>query len=257
MTGQQYAVRAEGLQKWFGDNQVLSDVNLNVPHGEVMCIIGPSGSGKSTFLRCIHQLETYQDGRLWLGDDLIAYRLGPTGELIPRRQAEVVAQRRRVGMVFQQFNLFWHKTVLENLIEAPMLVSGKSREESVDAARILLARVGLAEKEQAYPGSLSGGQQQRAAIARALAMKPEVMLFDEPTSSLDPETTGEVLSVMAELAQSGMTMIVVTHEMAFARKVSDRVVMMENGLVQYEAPPEQFFEDQNNERLRAFLTSME
>ena len=257
MVEQQYAVRSEGLEKWFGSNQVLSDVNLQVPTGEVMCIIGPSGSGKSTFLRCINQLETYQRGRLWLGDDLIAYKLGPNKELVPRRAAEVVAQRRRVGMVFQQFNLFWHKTVLENLIEAPMLVSGQGKEESVEAARVLLERVGLAEKEDVFPGSLSGGQQQRAAIARALAMKPEVMLFDEPTSSLDPETTGEVLTVIEELALTGITMIVVTHEMSFARKVSDRVVMMENGVVQFEAPPEEFFEDHSNKRLRAFLTSME
>lgn len=254
---QAYAVRAENIQKWYGDNQVLSDVNLAVLHGQVMCIIGPSGSGKSTFLRCINQLETYHAGRLWLGDDLIAYRLSANGELIPRKQSEVVTQRRRVGMVFQQFNLFWHKTVLENLIEAPMLVAGKSKDESVVNARGLLERVGLAEKEDVYPGSLSGGQQQRAAIARTLAMQPEVMLFDEPTSSLDPETTGEVLSVMAELAQTGMTMIVVTHEMSFARKVSDRVVMMENGVVQYEAEPDEFFEAQDNERLRAFLSSME
>lgn len=254
---QTYAVKAESLQKWYGDNQVLSDVNLAVSHGQVMCIIGPSGSGKSTFLRCINQLETYQAGRLWLGDDLIAYRLGANGELIPRKQSEVVAQRRRVGMVFQQFNLFWHKTVLENLIEAPMLVAGKSKEECIVNARRLLERVGLAEKENVYPGSLSGGQQQRAAIARTLAMQPDVLLFDEPTSSLDPETTGEVLSVMAELAQTGMTMIVVTHEMTFARKVSDRVVMMENGVVQYEAGPDEFFEAQDNERLRAFLSSME
>ena len=254
---QAYAVKAENIQKWYGDNQVLSDVNLTVSHGQVMCIIGPSGSGKSTFLRCINQLETYQAGRLWLGDDLIAYRLGANGELIPRKQSEVVAQRRRVGMVFQQFNLFWHKTVLENLIEAPMLVAGKSKDESIVNARRLLERVGLAEKEDVFPGSLSGGQQQRAAIARTLAMQPEVLLFDEPTSSLDPETTGEVLSVMAELAQTGMTMIVVTHEMSFARKVSDRVVMMENGVVQYEAEPDEFFEAQDNERLRAFLSSME
>ena len=160
-------------------------------------------------------------------------------------------------MVFQQFNLFWHKTVLENLIEAPMLVAGQSKDESVEAARQLLERVGLAEKEDVFPGSLSGGQQQRAAIARALAMKPELMLFDEPTSSLDPETTGEVLRVIEELALSGITMIVVTHEMSFARKVSDRVVMMENGVVQFEAPPEEFFEDHSNKRLRAYLTSME
>lgn len=252
-----YLVRAEHLEKWYGRNQVLVDVNLNVSEGQVMCIIGPSGSGKSTFLRCINHLETYQGGRLWLGNDLIGFREGPTGELIPRKQSELVQQRRRVGMVFQQFNLFWHKTVMENLIEAPMLVLGKSKEESIEISRQLLERVGLEDKADVYPSRLSGGQQQRAAIARSLAMNPEVLLFDEPTSSLDPETTGEVLAVMSELAVSGMTMIVVTHEMSFARKVADRVVMMENGIVQYEAPPEEFFENQSNTRLRSFLSSME
>jgi polar amino acid transport system ATP-binding protein len=250
-------VRSEHLQKWYGRNQVLVDVNLGVPEGQVMCIIGPSGSGKSTFLRCINQLESYQGGRLWLGDELIAYREGPKGELVPLKQADIVKQRRRVGMVFQQFNLFWHKTVLENLIEAPVLVLGKSVEESTEAALQLLERVGLKDKADVYPSRLSGGQQQRAAIARSLAMKPEVLLFDEPTSSLDPETTGEVLNVMSELAETGMTMVVVTHEMSFARKVADRVVMMENGIVQYEAGPDEFFEDQANARLRAFLSSME
>ncbi len=250
-------VRAENIEKWYGQNQVLKDVNLEVHSGQVMTIIGPSGSGKSTFLRCINHLETYQGGRLWLGDDLIGYREDAKGKLRPLPQAELVRQRRRIGMVFQQFNLFWHRTVMENMIEGPVRVLGVSKDEAIETGKRLLERVGLAAKADSYPGKLSGGQQQRAAIARALAMKPELMLFDEPTSSLDPETTGEVLAVMTELANDGMTMIVVTHEMEFARKVSDRVVMMEHGVVQFESDPEDFFGNQPNERVRAFLSNMQ
>jgi len=250
-------VRAENIEKWYGQNQVLKDINLEVHSGQVMTIIGPSGSGKSTFLRCINHLETYQGGRLWLGDDLIGYREDAKGRLRPLPQQELVRQRRRIGMVFQQFNLFWHRTVMENMIEGPVRVLGIPKDEAIETGKRLLARVGLAEKADAYPGKLSGGQQQRAAIARALAMKPELMLFDEPTSSLDPETTGEVLAVMTELANDGMTMIVVTHEMEFARKVSDRVVMMEHGVVQFESDPEDFFGNQPNERVRAFLSNMQ
>jgi len=250
-------VRAENIEKWYGQNQVLKDINLEVHSGQVMTIIGPSGSGKSTFLRCINHLETYQGGRLWLGDDLIGYREDAKGRLRPLPQQELVRQRRRIGMVFQQFNLFWHRTVMENMIEGPVRVLGIPKDEAIETGKRLLARVGLAEKADAYPGKLSGGQQQRAAIARALAMKPELMLFDEPTSSLDPETTGEVLAVMTELANDGMTMIVVTHEMEFARKVSDRVVMMEHGVVQFESDPEDFFGNQPNDRVRAFLSNMQ
>ena len=249
-------IRAENVAKWYGKLHVLKDVNLEVHEGEVMCIIGPSGSGKSTFLRCINQLEEYQGGHLYLHDELIGYR-ETGGKLVALKDSEKTHQRRRVGMVFQQFNLFWHKTLMENMIEAPMLVLGKKEDEAREAATTLLDRVGLAGKEDVFPGKLSGGQQQRAAIARALAMNPEVMLFDEPTSSIDPETTGEVLEVMTELARSGLTMVVVTHEMGFARKVADRAVMMEDGVVKFEAPTEEFFDRSKNPRLDAFLSSME
>jgi polar amino acid transport system ATP-binding protein len=256
MTGSGKAlVRADNVRKWFGRNEVLKGVSLQVARGEVLSIIGPSGSGKSTFLRCINQLETYQDGRIYVGDQLIGFQ-EQGGKLVPLGNRRVVDQRRNIGMVFQQFNLFWHMTVLENIIEAPMLVLGQRRGEAVKTAMGLLERVGLAEKAHAYPMKLSGGQQQRAAIARALAMKPELMLFDEPTSALDPETTGEVLSVIADLAKTGMTMVVVTHEMAFARQVSNRVVLMESGKVDCEADPETFFRDQPSARLKAFLATI-
>ena len=248
-------VRAKDVEKWFGELHVLKGVSLSVQRGEVLSIIGPSGSGKSTFLRCINQLETYQRGSITVAGELIGHhdRNGVRSAL-PNRK--VVAQRRRIGMVFQQFNLFWHMTVLENIIEAPTLVLGQSRRRAEQRAMELLARVGLSDKADAYPQKLSGGQQQRAAIARALAMDPDLMLFDEPTSALDPETTGDVLKVMAELAQSGMTMVIVTHEMAFARRVSNNVALMEDGLVVCEATPKAFFEDQPHPRVQAFLSKM-
>lgn len=249
-------IRAENLEKWYGDLHVLKGINLQVSEGEVLCIIGPSGSGKSTFLRCINQLEEYQSGSLYVGDELIGFR-EESGKRIPLREYEKTRQRRRLGMVFQGFNLFWHKTIMENMIEAPTLVLGKPEEEAREVAKTLLDRVGLAGKENVFPGKLSGGQQQRAAIARALAMSPEVMLFDEPTSAIDPETTGEVLEVMTELAKSGMTMIVVTHEMGFAKRVADRAVMMEDGYVKFEAATSEFFDRSRNARLDAFLSSME
>jgi polar amino acid transport system ATP-binding protein len=249
-------IRAVDLQKWYGDLHVLKGINLEVREGEVLCIIGPSGSGKSTFLRCINQLEEYQQGSLYVGDDLIGYK-DVGGKRVPLREAEKTRQRRKLGMVFQGFNLFWHKTVMENMIEAPILVLGHKEEDARKNASALLDRVGLSGKENVFPGRLSGGQQQRAAIARALAMNPEVMLFDEPTSAIDPETTGEVLDVMTQLAKSGMTMVVVTHEMGFAKRVSDRAVMMEDGDVKYEAPTSEFFDRSRNERLDAFLSSME
>ncbi|MCZ8321046.1 MAG: amino acid ABC transporter ATP-binding protein [Novosphingobium sp.] len=255
MATKEALVRAENVRKWFGPLEVLKGVNLQVAKGEVLSIIGPSGSGKSTFLRCINQLETYQDGRIYVGSDLVGYDL-KADRLVPLSNRRVVEQRRNIGMVFQQFNLFWHMTVLENIIEAPMLVLGRPRDEAIDTAMELLRRVGLAEKANAYPMKLSGGQQQRAAIARALAMKPNLMLFDEPTSALDPETTGEVLNVIADLAGSGMTMIVVTHEMAFARRVSDRVVLMDSGKVDCEADPETFFREQPSPRLKEFLATI-
>jgi len=249
-------IRAVDLQKWYGDLHVLKGINLEVKEGEVLCIIGPSGSGKSTFLRCINQLEEYQQGSLYVGDDLIGYKeVG--GKRVALREAEKTRQRRKLGMVFQGFNLFWHKTVMENMIEAPILVLGHKEDDARKNASALLDRVGLSGKENVFPGRLSGGQQQRAAIARALAMNPEVMLFDEPTSAIDPETTGEVLDVMTQLAKSGMTMVVVTHEMGFAKRVSDRAVMMEDGDVKYEAPTSEFFDRSRNERLDAFLSSME
>ena len=249
-------IRAVDLQKWYGDLHVLKGINLEVKEGEVLCIIGPSGSGKSTFLRCINQLEEYQQGSLYVGDDLIGYKeVG--GKRVALREAEKTRQRRKLGMVFQGFNLFWHKTVMENMIEAPIQVLGQKVEDARKNASALLDRVGLSGKENVFPGRLSGGQQQRAAIARALAMNPEVMLFDEPTSAIDPETTGEVLDVMTQLAKSGMTMVVVTHEMGFAKRVSDRAVMMEDGDVKYEAPTSEFFDRSRNERLDAFLSSME
>lgn len=248
-------VRAEGVRKWFGTQEVLKGVDLHVERGKVMCIIGPSGSGKSTFLRCINQLEVYQDGRLYVNDELIGYE-ELQGRLRPLKTRQVVAQRRRIGMVFQQFNLFWHMTVLQNIIEAPVRVLGENAEVATQRALGLLDRVGLSAKAHAYPMKLSGGQQQRAAIARALAMNPELMLFDEPTSALDPETTGEVLQVITQLAGSGMTMIIVTHEMGFAQQVADRVVLMENGVASYEAAPASFFGAKAADRVKSFLSTI-
>jgi polar amino acid transport system ATP-binding protein len=254
-SGHKPLVRALQVHKQFGQTEVLRGVNLEVQRGEVLCIIGPSGSGKSTFLRCINQLETYQAGRIYVGDDLIGY--AEAGQrLVPLPNRQVVLQRRRIGMVFQQFNLFWHMTVLENIVEAPVRVLGQPLAQARENAMRLLDRVGLTAKADAYPMKLSGGQQQRAAIARALAMSPELMLFDEPTSALDPETTGEVLAVISELASSGMTMIIVTHEMGFARQVADRVVLMEEGQIRHEAAPEQFFGDQAPARLKTFLSTI-
>lgn len=248
-------VRAVGVRKLFGQTEVLRGVDLEVQRGEVLCIIGPSGSGKSTFLRCINQLETYQGGKIFVDDELIGYEEAG-GRLRPLTNRQVVLQRRRIGMVFQQFNLFWHMTVLENIIEAPVRVLGQPLAQARDNAMRLLERVGLAAKADAYPMKLSGGQQQRAAIARALAMSPELMLFDEPTSALDPETTGEVLAVISELASTGMTMIIVTHEMGFARQVADRVVLMEEGQICHQASPEQFFGEHAPARLKTFLSTI-
>lgn len=248
-------VRAVGVRKWFGRLEVLKGISLTVARGEVLSIVGRSGSGKSTFLRCINNLETYQEGRLFVGDDLIGYREAD-GRLRPLATSAIVSQRRRIGMVFQQFNLFWHMTVLENVIEGPMRVLGEQRETAVERARELLRRVGLGDKIDSYPMKLSGGQQQRAAIARALAMQPELMLFDEPTSALDPETTGEVLAVIGDLAKSGMTMVIVTHEMSFARQVSNRIAFMEDGQVETIAPPQAFFGNSGNERLERFLATI-
>ena len=235
-------LEVEGLTKSFGDNQVLCGINTKVEKGEVVCVIGPSGSGKSTFLRCINKLEIASGGHIYFeGVDMTGK--GP----------EVDKKIQKLGMVFQQFNLFPHKTVLDNIMLAPVKVQKRPKKEAEDRARALLKVVGLEEKADAYPGNLSGGQQQRIAIARALAMKPDLMLFDEPTSALDPEMVGEVLDVMKALAADGTTMIVVTHEMGFAREAADRVMFIDEGIIMEEGAPKEFFAHPKNERLQRFL----
>lgn len=242
-----------GVRKSFGSTEVLKGVSLKVSEGSVVCIIGPSGSGKSTLLRSVNHLEKIDAGVITVAGAPVGYaeRRGRLYELSPR---EISAGRREVGMVFQHFNLFPHMTVLENLIEAPIRVKRISKTRAVETARRLLQRVGLGDKEAAYPSELSGGQQQRVAIARALAMEPRVMLFDEPTSALDPELVGEVLSVMRDLAASGMTMLVVTHEIAFAREVADELVFMADGVVVESGPPAQVIDEPHHDRTRAFLS---
>ncbi|PPJ18988.1 ectoine/hydroxyectoine ABC transporter ATP-binding protein EhuA [Nocardia nova] len=246
-------IRAERVCKNFGALQVLQGVSLEVARGQVMCLIGPSGSGKSTFLRCINHLERVNAGRLYVDGDLVGYR-ERGGKLYELRPRESARQRRDVGMVFQHFNLFPHRTALANVVEAPIHVKKLSRAKAVARARELLDRVGLADKADAYPAQLSGGQQQRVAIARALAMDPKLMLFDEPTSALDPELVGEVLTVMRELAQSGMTMVVVTHEMGFAREVADQLVFMDGGVVVEAGDPREVLANPQHERTQAFLS---
>jgi polar amino acid transport system ATP-binding protein len=248
-------VRAEGVVKKFGTNTVLRDISLEVKRGEVMCLIGPSGSGKSTFLRCINHLEIISGGRLMVEDDLIGYRQkgDKIYELSPKEAAE---QRRDIGMVFQKFNLFPHMTALENVIEAPIRVKKVAKAAAIARGKELLERVGLGDKFNSYPAHLSGGQQQRVAIARALAMEPKLMLFDEPTSALDPELVGEVLDVMKELAKSGMTMIVVTHEMGFAREVADSLVFMDGGYVIEAGDPREVLSNPQHERTQAFLSKV-
>lgn len=245
-------VEAIDVEKSFGDMKVLKGVSLTVRRQEVVVIVGASGSGKTTFIRCINHLEKIQQGRIFVNGHLIGYR-DVNGRLVEDREKNIALQRQEIGMVFQRFNLFPHKTALENIIEAPIHVRKVKTAEATAMARDLLARVGLAEKADSYPAQLSGGQQQRVAIARALAMKPALMLFDEPTSALDPETVGEVLDVMKKLAKDGMTMIVVTHEMGFAREVADRVVMMDDGKIVEEASPEIFFTAPRSDRTKSFL----
>ena len=245
-------IRAENICKNFGHLEVLKNVSLSVEPGEVVCIIGSSGAGKSTFLRSINHLESITSGKIWIDEVMIDDRAHGKN-LISITNAETSEALLKAGMVFQRFNLFPHKTALENVMLAPMTVKGVSKEEAEEKARELLTRVGLADRMDAYPSKLSGGQQQRVAIARALAMEPQVMLFDEPTSALDPELVGEVLNVLKSLAEDGMGMIVVTHEMGFARDVADRVVFMADGTIVEEAPPEEFFTNPKNERLREFL----
>ncbi|GHJ26904.1 MULTISPECIES: amino acid ABC transporter ATP-binding protein [Streptomyces] len=246
-------VRAEGVHKYFGDLHVLQGIDLEVGAGEVLCLLGPSGSGKSTFLRCINHLETIHSGRIWLGDEIIGYQQQGT-RLVERPEREIVRQRRAMGMVFQRFNLFPHRTALENVIEGPVRVKGMSARSARERGTELLERVGLGGKLDAYPRQLSGGQQQRVAIARALAMEPTLMLFDEPTSALDPELVGEVLTVMKDLADSGLTMIVVTHEIGFAREVADRVAFMDGGQIVEIGTPAEVIDSPRHERTRAFLS---
>jgi polar amino acid transport system ATP-binding protein len=248
-------VRAEQVHKAFGHLEVLKGIDLEVAEREVMCIIGPSGSGKSTFLRCINHLEKIDAGRLSVAGNLVGYRESG-GKLHELRDREVAERRRDIGMVFQRFNLFPHMTALENVTEAPIQVRGVAKAVARERGRELLARVGLGDKASAYPNQLSGGQQQRVAIARALAMEPKLMLFDEPTSALDPELVGEVLDVMRELAQSGMTMIVVTHEMGFAREVGDTLVFMDGGVVVEAGDPRQVLTDPQHARTKAFLSKV-
>lgn len=246
----QEAIRVEGLHKSFGSHEVLKGVSISAREGDVVTLIGGSGSGKSTLLRCVNFLETPTSGKILIGGEEVRCRTD--GTPADRRQIERI--RQSLGMVFQSFNLWTHKTVLENLIEMPVHVLGQSKEEAIARARKLLARVGLAEKEGSYPAFLSGGQQQRAAIARALCMEPRAMLFDEPTSALDPELVGEVLAVMRDLAQSGITMIVVTHEIGFAREVGDQLIFMDEGVVEEAGNPRDMLRDPKSERTRAFLS---
>jgi polar amino acid transport system ATP-binding protein len=248
-------VLAEDVHKSFGHVEVLRGISLQVMPQEVLCIIGPSGSGKSTFIRCINHLEKIDKGRLLVDGHLVGYRRVGT-RLHEMRESEIAKRREDVGMVFQQFNLFPHMTALQNLIEAPTRVKKVSKGQASEEARALLDRVGLADKEKSYPAQLSGGQQQRVAIARALAMKPKLMLFDEPTSALDPELVGEVLDVMKQLARDGMTMVVVTHEMGFAREAADQVAFMDNGVIVESGTPAELLSDPRHERTKAFLSKV-
>jgi polar amino acid transport system ATP-binding protein len=248
-------VKAEAVHKRFGRLEVLKGITLEVQPGEVMCLLGPSGSGKSTFLRCINHLEKINSGRLSVDGELVGYRQ-QGDRLHELREADVARRRAGIGMVFQHFNLFPHMTAMENVTCGPVYVQGSSRAGARAKALELLDRVGLADKAESYPAQLSGGQQQRVAIARALAMDPKLMLFDEPTSALDPELVGDVLAAMQELARTGMTMIVVTHEMGFAREVADTVVFMDDGVVIESGPPGEVLASPRHERTRAFLSKV-
>lgn len=245
MKGGLAIIRFKGVNKWYGDFQVLSDIHLEIKAGEVVVILGPSGSGKSTLLRCINQLETISDGELIVD-----------GCNVQDKKTDINRLRQEIGMVFQHFHLYPHKTVLENITLAPRKVRKMPKEEAERIACQYLAKVGIPEKANSYPSQLSGGQQQRVAIARGLAMKPKIMLFDEPTSALDPEMIGEVLDVMRTLANEGMTMVVVTHEMGFAREVADRIIFMDGGRILEDATPDQFFNHPKEERTRVFLSKI-
>jgi polar amino acid transport system ATP-binding protein len=248
-------VLAEDVHKRFGRLEVLKGVSLEVGRGAVVVVLGPSGSGKSTFLRCINHLEKIDSGRLSVDGELVGYRQ-EGNKLYELREAEVARERAEIGMVFQRFNLFPHMTALENVIEAPIYVKGMSRRAATEVGESMLERVGLSDKLRAYPAQLSGGQQQRVAIARALAMDPKLMLFDEPTSALDPELVGEVLDVIRALAKRGMTMVVVTHEIGFAREVADEVVFMDDGVVVEHGPPDQVLLQPKEERTQAFISKV-
>ncbi|WP_138316001.1 amino acid ABC transporter ATP-binding protein [Rhodoluna limnophila] len=248
-------VDARAIRKSFGANEVLKGITLQVEQGQVLCLLGPSGSGKSTFLRCINHLETINGGRLYVDGELMGFK-EKSDAIYEMKPTAIAKQRAEIGMVFQRFNLFPHLTALENIIEAPVGVKGVPKAEAIAKARELLDSVGLADKADSYPSQLSGGQQQRVAIARALAMEPKLMLFDEPTSALDPELVGDVLDVMRKLAKSGMTMIVVTHEMGFAREVADTVVFMDGGVVVESGSPTEVIENPQNPRTKAFLSSV-
>ena len=245
-------VKSEGVHKRFGRLEVLKGITLEVQRGEVMCLLGPSGSGKSTFLRCINHLEKINSGRLSVDGELVGYRESG-GKLYELREDVISRKRSEIGMVFQQFNLFPHMTAVQNVMLAPVRVKGLSRAQARDKAVELLGQVGLADKIDTYPVALSGGQQQRVAIARALAMEPKLMLFDEPTSALDPELVGDVLDAMRQLAHHGMTMIVVTHEIGFAREVADTVVFMDEGVVVESGKPDQVLNNPRHERTKTFL----
>ena len=248
-------IKVESVNKFFGELQVLDQINFEVTKGEVVCVIGPSGSGKSTLLRCLNHLETITDGKIFIEDELVSHRENDKDivQISTKQVAELCAE---LGMVFQRFNLFPHNTVLENLTLAPMVVRNISKDVAVSKAKILLDKVGLSDKADEYPSRLSGGQQQRVAIARALAMEPKIMLFDEPTSALDPELVGEVLEVMKRLALDGMTMIVVTHEMNFAKEVGSRVVFMDEGRIVEEGSPDKIFTNPTNNRTKEFLNKI-
>ena len=248
-------VKAEAVHKSFGRLEVLKGITLEVQPAQVMCILGPSGSGKTTFIRCINHLEEINAGRLWVDGELVGYRQSGD-KLYELPEREVARKRQQIGMVFQRFNLFGHMTALENVVEAPIRVRKIPKGSAVERGKLLLARVGLSDKHDVYPSQLSGGQQQRVAIARALAMDPKLMLFDEPTSALDPELVGEVLDVMRALAESGMTMIVVTHEIGFAREVADVAVFMDDGVVVETGDPKQVLVNPREERTKSFLSKV-
>jgi polar amino acid transport system ATP-binding protein len=248
-------VVAVDLNKYFGNFHALDKVSLEISHGEVLCIIGPSGSGKSTLLRCINQLERIDSGAVWIDDELVGFRQDGD-KLYELTDAEIARQRLSSGMVFQRFNLFAHMTALENIIEGPAIVQKRAKSAVIPEALALLERVGLKDKQDAYPSELSGGQQQRIAIARALAMKPKLMLFDEPTSALDPELVSDVLAVMRDLAESGMTMIVVTHELGFAREVAHRVVFMDRGRIVESGTPQQVLNSPQEKRTQDFIAAV-